>query len=217
MKHFLISLVCLAGGFGAGYYVGYRVSKKKHLEANLNTVNAAIEAVQKRYSKQEETDKDADKEAKQDDKKLPVIDNDSINYSMLKKQDKESYLQYVNAYSGKDIKPAVKEEKPVETESPMAYVLSPEEYSDSDYDVQTLIYYADGTLADEDFNVIKDIRGHVGDEALSSFGTFGIDHVYVRNEKYKIDYEILQDERKFSDVAPRGVPATPFPGYDDEQ
>ena len=97
----------------------------------------------------------------------------------------------------------------------MPYVISDVEYSEGEYNTETLHYYKDGVLCDDDFNVIKDVNGTVGSEALNSFGVYEGDAVYVRNDQHKIDYEILLEDDAYNRVAPReniGV----FPGDDDE-
>ena len=38
-----------------------------------------------------------------------------------------------------------------------------------------------------------------------SVGEYEEDVVYVRNDKYQIDYEILFDERKYTEAAPKGA------------
>lgn len=83
------------------------------------------------------------------------------------------------------------------------YVISPEAYDDEqyeDYDKISLSYYADGVLADENDNEIEDIEDSVGEKALTSFGEYEDDAVYVRNPRLRCDYEILIDQRNYSDV-----------------
>ena len=60
-------------------------------------------------------------------------------------------------------------------------------------------YYADKVLADEDNNVIHVPEEVVGDEALSSFGRYEDDCVYVRDGKKKVDYEILYSQLTFEE------------------
>lgn len=89
------------------------------------------------------------------------------------------------------------------------YIITPEEFQNSEYNVHTLYWYADGVLADDDFNIINDIKGHIGDEALNSFGLYEADCVYVRNDAYEMDYEILLDEREYSLASGKGVTTYP--------
>lgn len=80
------------------------------------------------------------------------------------------------------------------------YVIPPDEFGDIDYTLISLNYYADGVLTDDWDNPIDDVDNVVGLDSLTHFGEYEEDSVYVRNDKYKCDYEILLDERNFSDV-----------------
>ena len=80
------------------------------------------------------------------------------------------------------------------------YVISPEEFGNNDYDAESLNYYADGVLTNSWDEVIEDVDGFVGEDSLTRFGEYEDDCVYVRNEVLQTDYEILLDERKFSDI-----------------
>lgn len=80
------------------------------------------------------------------------------------------------------------------------YVIAPEEFGECDYDTESLTYYADGVLTDDCDNPVSDIENTVGLEALNSFGEYEDDSVFVRNDRLKTDYEILLDERKYTDV-----------------
>ena len=81
------------------------------------------------------------------------------------------------------------------------YVICPEEFGEMDeYETESLTYYADGVLTDDFDNEIEDVDDLVGEESLSTFGDYEDDSVFVRNDKYKTDYEILLDDRKFSEI-----------------
>lgn len=80
------------------------------------------------------------------------------------------------------------------------YVISPDEFAeDEEYDKVTLYYYTDGVLADDTHDVV-DVSKVGGEESLSEFGAFEDDAVYVRDDEKKVDYEILADERTYTDV-----------------
>ena len=91
------------------------------------------------------------------------------------------------------------------------YTISPEDFGEEDgYDTETLTYYADGILADDQDNLIESVDKMVGIESLDKFGEYEDDVVYVRNEQYKCDYEILIDLRRWEDVvAPPKVKTRP--------
>lgn len=82
------------------------------------------------------------------------------------------------------------------------YTITPEEVGTMDgYDLIDLTYYADGVLEDENYEIVVDVAETVGVESLNSFGEYDDDVVFVRNDKRKIDYEIVRDPRNYSDVA----------------
>lgn len=81
-------------------------------------------------------------------------------------------------------------------------VISPEEFGElDDYDMESLIYFSDGYLTDTDYKLIKDVEDLVGSDSLKQFGEFEVDSVFVRNENYDTDYEILLDQRKYEEVS----------------
>lgn len=82
------------------------------------------------------------------------------------------------------------------------YVINDDEFGnmeDEGYDMETLYYYLDGTLADGDDNRV-DLDDLIGADALNHFDEYVQDTVYVRNEKYRTDYEVLLMQRSFADV-----------------
>lgn len=81
------------------------------------------------------------------------------------------------------------------------YVIPPEQFGDNEGHEQiSLTYYADGVLADENDEVIEDVEDAVGIDSLNHFGEYEDDSVFVRNDARKCDYEILLDQRTYSEV-----------------
>lgn len=81
------------------------------------------------------------------------------------------------------------------------YVIPPEQFGDNEEHEQiSLTYYADGVLADENDEVIGDVEDAVGIDSLNHFGEYEDDSVFVRNDARKCDYEILLDQRTYSEV-----------------
>jgi len=107
--------------------------------------------------------------------------------------EKEGYTKYSDFGSDE-------EEKPVSEADP--YVIPPEQFGDNEgYEQISLTYYADGVLADENDEVIEDVEDAVGIDSLNYFGEYEDDSVFVRNDARKCDYEILFDQRTYSEVA----------------
>lgn len=82
-------------------------------------------------------------------------------------------------------------------------VISPDNYGENDnYTQISLVYYAgDGVLADDEDEVVEDIEATVGEDFAEHFGEYEDDSVFIRNDRLRCDYEILRDNRSFSDVA----------------
>ena len=91
------------------------------------------------------------------------------------------------------------------------YVISPDELGEKDYSIISLNYYADGVLADDFDVVIDDVENTVGEDALTHFGEYEDDSVFVRNDELELDYEILKDMRRFEDIPKESL----YPGDDE--
>ncbi len=81
------------------------------------------------------------------------------------------------------------------------YVISPDEFGEVDeYATETLYYYKDKVLADDQDNIIEDADNVIGIGSLTHFGEYEDDSVFVRNDREETDYEILLHPEKYSDV-----------------
>lgn len=81
------------------------------------------------------------------------------------------------------------------------FVISPDDLGDMPgYDVkQGWTYYADFVLTDENDEVVTDPDSIIGD-ALSHFGEFVDDAVFVRNDELKCDYEIIKIDKTYDEI-----------------
>lgn len=80
------------------------------------------------------------------------------------------------------------------------YIITPEEFEDTEYKTESLIYYADQTLTYENDDVVENPDELVGLDSLSRFGEYEKDAVYVRNDRLKTDFEILADSNRYDDL-----------------
>ena len=80
------------------------------------------------------------------------------------------------------------------------HVIEPEEFGGCDYEEVSLTYYADGVLTDEQDNPIEDVDSMVGEDYAEHFGEYEDDSVFVRNDRLQTDFEILADQRNYSDL-----------------
>ena len=96
------------------------------------------------------------------------------------------------------------------------YVILPEEFGECDdtsYTCSSLRYHADGVLAYDNGDIVTDLEDIIGFDALSHFGEYEEDSVFVRNPRLKMDYEILLDLTNYYEpvnepVAPKKPRAT---------
>ena len=63
----------------------------------------------------------------------------------------------------------------------------------------SLTYFADKVLTDETDEPIENEEELIGKGSLNHFGEYEDDSVFVRNDREKIDFEILLDTRNYSD------------------
>lgn len=81
------------------------------------------------------------------------------------------------------------------------YVISPYDFGEIDeYHKIELTYYADGILEDEDYSIINDADELIGPKALTTFGEYEDDAVFVRNERLSTDFQILKDYRTYDEA-----------------
>lgn len=99
--------------------------------------------------------------------------------------------EYKNTEEEKTVKKTSK--KTAKTE-----IISPEEYGELDgYSTKSFTYYNNDVLVDDFDTPIGNPEIIIGD-ALNHFGEYEDDSVYVRNTKFKTDYEILKSEKDFT-------------------
>ena len=83
------------------------------------------------------------------------------------------------------------------------YVVTPEEFGNADeYDITSLNYYADGIVSDDWGNKIEDLEATIGEDFASHYGEYEEDAVYIRNDRLKVEYEVLKSLSKYSEMFP---------------
>ena len=197
MNKAIIGVGGLVIGFVAGFIVAVQVTKKTIKQASKDE----IEKIRNLYFGDK---KKKEEEVKEEPKKV------NKSKSTIDKFDAKTEAECVNystPYTGtkKGRKPVIR-----------PYIITEDEYINSEYEQKGLYYFADGTLADEDYNIIANVEEITGNANLMKFGEDGNDPyvIYIRNEKYKIDYEVMIQEQDYADAAPKGS-AKQFPSDED--
>lgn len=175
-------------GLSIGCLISWKYFEKKYRDIS----NDEIESVKEYYKSKYENKKDIDDKKDKDQEK-------SKNF-----RERSSLDIYKAALGNFNYSNQNKEQVEKNDDIKNPYVISPSDFGTEDgYETITLSYYIGGTdkvLADDMDEPIYDIDDVVGDDALTQFGTYEEDCVYVRNEKYKCDYEICLDKRSWEEV-----------------
>lgn len=187
-----INFAMFMAGLSVGSAATWLFLKKRYeqiAQEEIDSVKASFAERKPDFlTKNTESDNVTNK-AKADQAKLKP---DLMNYAA--KLAEEGYTNYATSNNKNE-----KEEKIKMGEKP--YIISPDEFGDfDDYSRVSLTYYSDGVLADEEDEIIDDIDATVGAGFADHFGDYEDDSVFVRNDRLKCDYEILKDNRTYSDV-----------------
>ena len=184
-------LLIFAAGLAVGAVAGAVIVKNKVLadaKAEIEEVREYYRSARGKVNREnvEETEEVKEVEKKEYElKDIQVKDEPKTGLT--------NYSQITKMYMSKD-----------EFQSPMyddPFVIDPSEFGENpEYDTETLTYFADGVLVDDVDDVIEEPDIVVGLENLKIFEEFGATTVYVRNDIYKTDYEIIRDDWNYSDL-----------------
>lgn len=200
-----IGFVIFVAGAAIGSGVTWYFTKNKYESIIRDEIESVKEVFEKNSNTHSEDDIFPDGNVKNSQEKAKMAREKPSVAEYAKKLNKEGYTKYSISEIMDDEKetddPGLEHGKYFGDPDSKPYVILPEEFGEKDdYDRISLSYYSDHILADEDDQLLEDVEDVVGFESLTHFGEYEDDSVYVRNDRLKTDYEILRDERKYSDV-----------------
>ena len=179
---FILGTIIGAGIGVAGTYSYFKDKYEKLAEKDFNS-RRVFDEDKKDESEEPVAEKTADSR---------TVDKPSIAEYAARLQ-KEGYVNYSDMQDKKQ-KQEIGVDKP--------YVIQPSDFGEfDDYEKISLTYTADGVLLDDMNEIVDDIEETVGEDSLEHFGEYEDDSVFIRNDRLRCDYEILRDNRSFSDVA----------------
>ena len=191
-KEIIKDTVILATGIGIGIGVVWYYFDKKYKDEMSKKIEE-IMAESKQIKPVKSTASELPAKVNTVDGVRPTVtsvETTKVNYSKLINKEK-----YVGDESTENAEEETDYEKP--------YVISPLEFGDKEdegYTTVSLMFYSDGLLADDMGEVIENIDETVGVDSLNHFGEYEDDSVFVRNDRLKIDYEILLNNKRLVDV-----------------
>lgn len=181
-------LLIFAAGLAVGAVAGAVIVKNKVLADAKAEIDEVREYYRESRGVKEVEEKEEVKEVEKKEYELK-----DIQVKDEPKTGLTNYNQITKMYTSKD-----------EYQAPMyddPFVIDPSEFGENpEYDTETLTYFADGVLVDDVDDVIEEPDIIVGLENLKVFEEFGATSVYVRNDLYKTDYEIIRDDWNYSDL-----------------
>lgn len=190
LNNLLSKVIIFGAGAGIGSLVTWKLVKTKY----ERIAQEEIDSVKEVYSKKKPTIDECIEQIVEESEKPQQ--GKSIN-------DKPDIMEYAKTikslhYTSDDDE----EEEDEEMVQDKPYVISPDEFDEIGYEIETLTYYADGVLTDYYDEIIDDVDDVVGVESLNHFGENEGDEdaVYVRNDSREHDYEILRDTRNYHDI-----------------
>lgn len=170
----LINILAFVAGAAVGSVVTWKIVKTNYEQR----VQEEVDSVKKAFSKLK---------GERQENELSEPDVDS--------EDEEKH-QYENIILDKGYAQEIIGNEP--------YIITAEDFGESDYETVSYTYYADGVLAD-DLTMCpiskEDIMKQIGDRPLRDLDEDPeIDVVYMRNDDTKTEYEILRDYRDYTEV-----------------
>lgn len=190
---FTAGLIC----GGAGVYIAAKSQYERILKDEIDSVKETYKNRQPLVVKEveEEHDEDTIEDAiEENNDEAQVTEQDKKDYNSILKE--SGYVNYTKYMNGEE----ENKETMVYDKNDIPYVIEPEEFGEDGFDTQTLTYYADGVLVDDLDDVVEDPDVVVGLENLKVFEEFGASSVLVRNDIFKVDYEIIKDDWNYSDL-----------------
>ena len=187
-------LLIFAAGLAVGAVAGAVIVKNKVLA----DAKAEVEEVRKYYRESRGVVEEVEEKEVEEKEEVKEVEKKEYELKDIQVKDEPktgltNYSQITKMYMSKD-----------EFQSPMyddPFVIDPSEFGENpEYDTETLTYFADGVLVDDVDDVIEEPDIVVGLENLKIFEEFGATTVYVRNDIYKTDYEIIRDDWNYSDL-----------------
>lgn len=196
MKSKLINVLVFAAGAAIGSAVTWKVVKtqyEKIVQEELESIKEAFARadvdVAQEKSESTEDEEEGQQECPGQINWTELEDADEEAYEPTKEEQKE-YKNLTKLYSNEKGGAEGMAEKP--------YVISPYDFGELDgYNQIELTYYADGTLEDEDGDIVTDVDELIGSDSLFTFGEYEDDAVFVRNERLETDFQILRDYRTY--------------------
>ena len=194
MNSKFINVLMFTAGAAIGSVVTWRIVKARY----DRIIAEEIESIKEAFADAETCDESGDEPAEDDEGRREVSPK-QINWDDLEDLDEDEgedmveYSRITENYTSEKGGARIMANEPK--------VISPYDFGEVDgYHQIELTYYADGTLEDDEYNIVEDGDELLGPDALNSFGEYEEDAVFVRNDRLRTDFQILRDYRTYEEA-----------------
>ena len=179
--------VCFAAGIGAGMLI-----QKKKDEEVINSYDMALKNELVKRNMTLVSTSEGEPEPVDETSETPEYDEPQT-YTMHDISDMMNVITS-NGYSDS--------EEIDKTDLSTPRVISPDDVGNCGYETGDYMIFADGRISNGAYELVpkRQFELAVGPDALTHFGEYEEDSVYVRNDKLKMDIGIFKDLRKYTDV-----------------
>lgn len=202
MKSTLNRVIIFAAGAVIGSLVAWKLTKTKYEKIMIEEEQSLREYYNKKTKVYEDSantlhDYYNDRLKEIDEKEKKMEEDKKTEESKIVNDLRERYAEVL-----KDHKYSI-DEPCYDGGQDRPYVVTPEEFGNADeYDIISLNYYADGIVSDDWGNKTEDLEATIGEDFASHYGEYEEDAVYIRNDRLKVEYEVLKSLSKYSEMFP---------------
>lgn len=184
-------LLIFIGGAVTGSVIAWYITKEKYKQIADEEINSVIDTFKERESKLITKKSDILKDESNEDisQSEKIVDINSFQQIV----DIERY----NNDTSSDDECTIKLENVPEKIAP--YIISEDEYGNSNYEEKTLILCADRVLLDENDEIV-DPESVIGN-TLDQFDVYD-EYLYIRDDNEQIDYVVIRSEKLSSEIIP---------------
>lgn len=204
------NFVTFAAGFAIGAVTGIFLVKRKCQEQAENEIRQMRDYIQKKEAQIKEAEKEhSEFQEFEDEDEEPKAKASYFESLANAEEAKAAYIHYDTVAPVRDInkeefdkmKERLEAGEHPEEEHDAPYILTVEEFEDGrpGYDSIGLAYYeGDGSLVDDSEELV-DVEETVGEDNLKFFADSTDDAMYIRNDRFGVDYEVVRVEGNFYD------------------
>ena len=194
----LLPIATFIGGAVIGTLVGWSAHKKKYEDQ----LEAETESIRKTYEKKYVKISKADLPKVEDT--VDMTEEEFKDYVNKRAEARKEYHKITAQYQpeGEVVTPNMTLEERAAAQPELIYAqdYGTEQDTGETYDCVELMWFKDERLATEAEMEILDVATTIGWDAIAQFDKTGLNTIYVRNHRLKIDYEVFKYDDTYEEL-----------------